>query len=92
MSFFIKLKKRTGSIPALQEVGGSFCKSLSSFKMRLEAIESEPKNQIWTHRVTEKQPKQPKRDSPDEEKIRSISTYKGYRERSTNPRDDIFGI
>lgn len=25
-------------LPALQEVGGSFCRSLSSFKIRLEAI------------------------------------------------------
>ena len=34
-------------IPALQEVGGSFCKSLSSFKMRLDAMvkpEPDPKS------------------------------------------------
>lgn len=32
-------------------------------------------------------PKQPKKDNPDEENSRFISTYKRYRERSTNLRE-----
>lgn len=31
-------ERNEGKIPALQDVGGSFCKSLSSFKILLDAI------------------------------------------------------
>lgn len=35
------------NVPALQEVGGSFCKSFSSLRIRLEAMDGTSEFQIW---------------------------------------------
>ena len=42
-----EVKWRRKGLPALQEVGGSFCKSLSSLRMRFEAMGGTIRIQIW---------------------------------------------
>lgn len=90
----IAKREKWGRLPALHEVGGSFWRSLSSFKIRLDAIaknlikiQNQNQNQLRSDQIRSERNNTNKQD--DRENLKTIHTFlpKVRRKRSNRERE-----